>query len=494
MAITSVFYRKTLLATFSLIALSYCAAAFAIPKQVENTSRLNLRTCPDTQRCPVIRTLALSTHLAVLEQQGDWYSVRVIEDGSRGWVHRDYVRELAQDKTKGTVSFDALSEYIESIRIWLLVAGAILILSILGSRIHPTLHSGRLLALLGGSLIVGSSLLLNQFGPALSLLSWPLVDLGSLEGWWRVNEHIPGTFSYNQVLGLVLLLSLITAMLVPSAGGKRQSYFQGWLTGTLLLPSLGALLIIGWLAIRIVGFVLILLSWIFTTILLPVLQFVCIPFVWLWEKIFGPLFSWIWTYVLSPLLHWIAVPFVWIWENLLKDIFLTLAAWLDWLWSSILQPFFNALMGYFVVPLVLAILGCSLVAVALSPLIIVGAAILDSVRTSVSKPLDSLNLFSHGFNLGLLFFDSLSLLALTHFSLVSPNPPLSLLIFLVIPIPAIYRLIGIRSGMTESIDLPQLIYKQKALWYVKNSPAAILSACLVIPLFYAIQFMGLGED
>lgn len=62
--------------------------------QVLSTTRLNLRSCPGTQSCPIIRTLSENSEMDVLEQRGDWLHVRVLQTDEEGWVHSAYTRTL----------------------------------------------------------------------------------------------------------------------------------------------------------------------------------------------------------------------------------------------------------------------------------------------------------------------------------------------------------------------------------------------------------------
>lgn len=61
---------------------------------VRTTSRLNLRKCPASEKCEVVRTLAAGTDLEVLSQQEEWLQVRDVVAGDSGWVHSSYTTAI----------------------------------------------------------------------------------------------------------------------------------------------------------------------------------------------------------------------------------------------------------------------------------------------------------------------------------------------------------------------------------------------------------------
>jgi hypothetical protein len=58
-----------------------------------STAALNLRRCPGTEACTIIRTLPPNSELEVLKKEGDWLQVRVVSGGDTGWVHSRYTTE-----------------------------------------------------------------------------------------------------------------------------------------------------------------------------------------------------------------------------------------------------------------------------------------------------------------------------------------------------------------------------------------------------------------
>jgi hypothetical protein len=69
-----------------------------------STAALNLRRCPGTETCVVIRTLPPNSELEIIKKQGDWLQVRAISGGDTGWVHSRYTKETEAAMPIGAVS------------------------------------------------------------------------------------------------------------------------------------------------------------------------------------------------------------------------------------------------------------------------------------------------------------------------------------------------------------------------------------------------------
>src|SRR5947208_2910181 len=134
------------------------------PKSATTKTRLNLRSCPATQDCPVLRTLPREMSLEVLESQGDWAKVRVSTDGKEGWVNSGYITLNPETETGST------SDPIQLLLAWklpvlfALLAGAILLLAFLMRKLSPEEFRGSPLPVIVASLVLGFTFLLNQFG------------------------------------------------------------------------------------------------------------------------------------------------------------------------------------------------------------------------------------------------------------------------------------------------------------------------------------------
>lgn len=435
--------------------LSLGAECLATTEYVTTTDRLNLRTCPSTQGCEVIQTLNVATTLVVLDRKGEWLSVEVADNGSLGWVHSNYTTGTAAPRR--TTFFQDISNYLESIRVWLLISGGLLVPAWTLKKVAPGINMGRFLFLIVGAFVIGAFFLLNQFGPVLAVLLQPYLDLSPLQGCWQLSEQVAPMFSYSQILGIVTTASLLTAILIPNDSGARRFFLQGWLAGVLLLPALALAVVVGWLVVN-------LLNWLFVWVLLPVIRLIAIPFFWLWDHLFGPLVKWIWNALLLPALRWIATPFLWIWNNVLKEIALIIADWFKLL----------------VHPLMWVLFTITLASVALLPIMVVGVSILDALRTSATKPFNSSNLFAHGFSLGLLVTDIVILMVLSQNALIS-GPPLSLHLLLIIPILAVLRLLMDRSELRKPQVASEATFRELGLAYFRTSPANLIASCFVLP-------------
>jgi hypothetical protein len=69
-----------------------------------STAALNLRRCPSTETCAVIRMLPPKSELKIIERKDDWLQVRVVSGGDTGWVHSRYTTEPEGAMPIGVVS------------------------------------------------------------------------------------------------------------------------------------------------------------------------------------------------------------------------------------------------------------------------------------------------------------------------------------------------------------------------------------------------------
>lgn len=94
-------------------------------RYVRATTRLNLRECPGTDNCAVMRTLNAETELQVLEEQGDWVHVRDTKVGDSGWVSSGYtVAVMPPPDSRGVLA--GMSSLQKSLALLLLVCPLLL--------------------------------------------------------------------------------------------------------------------------------------------------------------------------------------------------------------------------------------------------------------------------------------------------------------------------------------------------------------------------------
>lgn len=136
---------------------------------IVTTDRLNLRGCPDTADCAVLRTLPRGTHLGVAERQGDWLRVTSMESAETGWVHAGYTQIVTSSASRRSL-FSELGRRGVLVKLFvvLCILGALLTMASFGRNLRPDATHGQLFALSALSILTGAVFLLNQFGRLLS--------------------------------------------------------------------------------------------------------------------------------------------------------------------------------------------------------------------------------------------------------------------------------------------------------------------------------------
>lgn len=447
--------------------------AFAeVGDHVVTTDRLNLRECPATSNCAVLRTLPRGTHLEVGERQGEWLRVRFAESEETGWVHEGFTQAEESTSARGLLpSVLMQNNLLMKLFVLLSVIGALLTMASFGRTIRPNATRGQLFALSSLSVLTGVIFLLNQFGPVLAKLAEPWLSLKELSFLWEVNA-VAEDVSYGKVALFLGAMILGVAAIAPGANGARLSFFQGACTGFLGLPVLT-------IATLLVGLVLYLLSWVLKA-LLYVLGLIAIPFIWLFE------------HLVVPVLQWLAIPFIWLWENLLREILLFLAPPFVWLWEVLLQPLAAIFSKFVLKPILFLILGIAVALFGLFPFAVIGIVALDTVRNSLHGSLNSDGLFSQGVTAGFLLLDAAILASLSGLDVLQTAPPLSLTIPVALQLILFLRLLT--SSEAKAVSETSPAFQQKLATYWNSSQLELISTCVMIPLSLLGAFAGEGDS
>jgi SH3 domain-containing protein len=469
-------------------------------EHVVTTDRLNLRTCPDTAGCSVVRTLPRGVHLDVIERQGNWLRVTSLESDETGWVSVRYTQVVESTSPRATLLSALLGRGILP-KLFVALCGflALVTMAWFGRKLQETATAGQhqrdatmgqLFGLSVLSVITGAVFLLNQFGQLVADFATPWLSLEGVSFLWKVNSVTEGKISY---LGVVLFLGAVTlgvAAVAPGTNGGRLSFFQGVCTGFLALPlftiGVGLAALVAYLVFflfKAIGYVLGLIAiplvWLFEHIVLPVLRFLAVPFVWLFE------------HIVLPVLRFIAIPFVWLWENFLREILLFLAIPFVWLWKVILQPLTGIVFKFIVKPILFLILGTAAALVCLFPFGVIGVVALESVRNSFRGSLGSHGLFAQGVTAGFLVLDATLLAALNGLG-VPAAPPLSLAIPVALQLIVFLRLLAPKERAFGADAGP--VFQEKLVTYWKSSRLEMVATCVMIPVGLLVVLAGASQD
>lgn len=439
---------------------------------VVTTDRLNLRSCPDTTSCAVLRTLPRGTRLDVGERQGDWLRVTSPESAESGWVHARYT-EVTEGSASRRSRFPALLGHGFLAKLFMLLCflGALWTMASFGRRLQPEATRGHLFALSSLSVLTGAFFLLNQFGPVMAELAEPWLDLQEASFLWRVNSVTQG-IGYDKVILFLGAVVVGVAAIAPGANGARLSFVQGACTGFLALPLVTILAFLATLVAYLLFFVI--------KALFYVLGLIAIPFIWIFE------------HIVVPVLRWLAIPFVWLWENLLREILLFLAIPFIWLWKVLLQPLAELLFKFMLKPILFLILGTVAALVFLFPFAVIGIVALESVHNSWRGPLNSKGLFAQGVTAGFLLLDAALLATLNGLEILHTPPPLSLAIPVALQLIVLLRLLSSKDSKDAAEASPA--FQQKLETYWSSSKLEMVSTCVLIPLSLLVSIMGEGDS
>lgn len=445
------------------------SALFALAEvgdHIVTTDRLNLRRCPNTVDCAVLRTLPHGTHLSVAERQGDWLRVTSLEPEETGWVHAGYI-QVVESSSSGRLSLSALlrRDLLTKLFVVLCILGALVTMASFGRNLRPDATRGQLFALSALSVLTGAVFLLNQFGPVVAELAAPWLNLEGMSFLWGINSIAEGSLGYGQVVFFLGAVMVGVVAIAPSANGGKLSFVQGACTGFLALP----LFMIASLAAALVFY---LLSWVFKA-LFYVLGLIAIPFIWIFE------------HILMPVLQFLAIPFVWLWENFLREILLFLAIPFVWLWKVILQPLTGILFKFILKPILFLVLGTATALVCLFPFGAIGVVTLETVRNSFRGSLDSHGLFAQGVTAGFLLLDAAVLASLNGLGVLHMVPPLSLAIPVALQLVVLLRLLASNKSMVAETSP---VFQQKLVAYWSSSQLELIATCVMIPLSLLAAF------
>jgi hypothetical protein len=439
------------------------------PNSAITKTRLNLRSCPATQDCPVLRTLPRDTPIEVLGSKGDWTQVRV-STGEEGWVNSEYITLNQNSATEPGSTF----EWVNLLPPWklpitlTLLTGAILLLAFLMRMVAPDEFQGPPVPLILVSLALGFTFLLNQFGPLFLKLTAPYFDITALTPLWSINS-VCEQISYPTVVLILAILVLAIGAAAPAQGHCRVSFFQGVSAGFLLLP---ASCIAGAVAVAALWLICKFFSMLFYILGIPV--------------------TWIFIHAILPLLRFLAIPLVWLWNSFLRDFLLLIATPFIWIKNVILVPLFSFLARYVFKPIGLLLARIILVMECLFPFAAVGLAILDSARSSLKAKLDSKGLFSQGMALGFGLWDACLLISLNQLGILHSTPPLSLLVLLSLPVIVLLRLLINREAAGASGEGEPFI--DKFTTYSEESRIEILATCIILPMFLVMLIRQSGDS
>lgn len=456
-----------LLAFFILSAAPLLGAVHA-GDQVITMDRLNLRACPGTSGCRVLRTLPLDTQLTVNDSRGEWLHVTVPAKEASGWVHASYTRVV---ESPASFSWPKFLErgFLARLFVAACFLGALLVPAYVGPRIKPNITGQQFFVLSAVSVLTGAIVLLNQFGPLLAELAPTDLKIYRLSFLWEVNSVVEGNLDYSKIVLLLAALGIGIAAVAPSANGCKISFLQGAGTGFLALPILAA----AFLLAGIIGYIIVLI----VKLVGFILGIIAIPLIWIWE------------HILSPVLRFLAIPFVWLWENFLRAIIEFISIPFMWLWRVALRPVTAFLTKFVLVPIVVLIAGVAAALIALLPFGVIGVVVIESVRSSVRGSLNNLGLFAQGVTLGFLLFDATLLAGLNAFGVLHTVPPVSLCIPAVLQIIVVLRLLAPREPAIGEV-CP--VFRDKLLSYWKSSRLELVSTCVLIPM--ALLASAMGED
>lgn len=434
---------------------------------VVTTARVNLRTCPDTAGCSVLRTLPHGTHLSVAERQGDWLHVKSLQSDEIGWVHAGYTQVVESPSARGAF-FSALlrREFLMKLFAVLCCLVALVTMALFGRNLRPGATRGQLFALTVLSVIMGAVFLLNQFGPVVAEFVAPWLSLEGVSFLWKVNSVAKGSISYWEVVLFLGAVTVGVAAVAPGPNGGKLSFFQGVCTGFLALPLFT-------IATGIAALVFYLLSFVLKAIFY-VLGLIVIPFIWLFQ------------HIVQPMLRFLAIPFVWLFEHVVLPVLRFLAIPFVWLWKMILQPLTGILFKFIVKPILFLLLGSAAALVCLFPFGVIGVVALESFGNSFRGVLDSNGLFAQGVTAGFLVLDATVLAALNGLGVLHMAPPLSLAIPVALQLIVFMRLLAPNNRVAVVEARP--VFRQKLLTYWSSSRLELIATCVMIPLSLLAAF------
>ncbi|MDY7091808.1 MAG: hypothetical protein SX243_02435 [Acidobacteriota bacterium] len=316
--------------------------------------------------------------------------------------------------------------------------------------------------------LLGVVLILNQFGPLLQHWVPPSLRLQKLDFLWEPDLLAATEVGYTGFLLILAALVFSTWLSAPSKSGCKSSFLQGLALGFLAVPATAVAGALGWLALRILLF------------LFVVLGVILVPVVWILEHIVG------------PVLQWLATPLIWLWENGLRDVVIWLLTPVRWLVETILAPISKFLAKYVFIPLGKFALRVSVALLLLLPVCLPGTALISSFRTALRDPFDSVGLFSHGVGVGFALFDCVLLSVLAEAGVLTSTPPLSLTLLVGLALVGMARLLILRLSGLEGGEDPPL--KVKIFLYLRRSWIEAVLNGVLGPTVMILRIVALDSD
>lgn len=462
-----------------------CAAGDGGPPDLrtETTDRLNLRTCPATVDCVVLRTLPVGTELVILDKRQEWYLVEVLDDGNKGWVHSGYTKPTTGTPAAERSSPDGtetLTAAANALRPWLLPISAFMLFGIFGLVMKPDHESDHPLVVVMAGLLLGWLILLNQFGSWLARLLDPYLDIGFLRPLWTVHMGILSEVSYPELVLTLLLCSLLASAVAHRLGNLR-TFWEGFGTGFGTLP-----------VVILSGVLVVALLWVVGKIMkliALVLSYLLIPVLWLLGWV-GKLMVWLWDIFLRDLFLLLATPFIWLWETIIAPILTWILIPFQWVWSVILEPLLAFVMPY-VKRIMLFVVKTYLIALGMLPVIVLGLAVLEGGRNIVRAESDSKGIFSLGVSYGVVMMNILLLVGLGYFDLLSDPPAVSAVLLAILPVLGTLRLLAVEPPLSPELKRPS--YQQKCQAYWATSRCELLVASVIMPAILLLSVIPWEE-
>lgn len=344
------------------------------------------------------------------------------------------------------------------------------------------------------SAVLGFALIVNQMGEGLAKLLSGVADISGISTLWLVNSPIAngsGRWTLALVVGLIALAFYLLWRKHP-AQHIRSAFYLGTATGALILPflALSVLLCVG--AVAAFGYVVYwlgtALAWVlgllFLSIVKPILLFVSVPFVWLWDN------------ALRPAISFLGTPFVWLWDNAVAPLFSFLAVPFQWFWTNVLSPILT-----FVVAVVLKwiVIALAIVAAAIiGTLLSLGAfgavwrVFEESFRTAAYADFSDQTAFTCGVGTGLFLFDVLLAFLLHAFTGIVFFPAISHFLLLLMPLLFLLRLAFSRAYTFSPQASTPYLATCKAYW--ATSKLEIFVAVAVVPIALLVNFFSRDDS
>ena len=358
----------------------------------------------------------------------------------------------------------------------------------------PTLRAERIAITWFLSAVLGFALIINQIGESLAKLLRSVADLSGLSVLWAVNLPIAnsgGRWTLTIVIGVVALSFYLLWRRHP-APHIRSAFYLGTATGGLILPFLalsvllfaGAVVAIGYVLYWLVTGAIWVVSLLFLSLLKPVLLFLAIPFIWLWDN------------ALQPALSFLAIPFVWLWDNAIGPLLSFIAIPFQWLWINVLSPIlvflFAVVLKWIAIALVIVVAAFIGTLLSLGAFGAVWRVFEESFKTAAYADFSEQMAFSCGVGTGLFLFDVLLAFLLHGFVGIIFFPAISHFLLLLMPLVFLLRLAFSRAHtFAPQLPTPFLTTCRN---YWATSRLEIFVAVALVPIALIVSFFSSDDS